>query len=172
MKRNICFLFTFIFLCCSVVFAEGEKNAEYGVIAVAFKNIAKAYISVVDIAKLKKDNIRVLRALDEAAFRKNYGKILKGIKELPPGYRAKYGLTVDMNRDEAARIINSWNKKRLYAMIDDVPAEFVEKYFKEYMQKHKQRSGAKDLLLNVKDFWERIVSNPQRYERQGVKKSN
>lgn len=172
MKRKSCFLFGLIFLCCSAVFAEGDKNAEYGVIAFAFKNIAKAYISVVDIAKLKKDNIRVLKVQDEAVFRENYARVLKGIKELPPEYRAKYGIDDKMNKKEAIKIINSWNKKRLYVMIDDLPQEFIGKYFKQYLQSHKQKTNAKDLLLNVKDFWERIVGKSQSFEQQDVRSNN
>jgi len=172
MKKKICFFFAFIFLSISLVFAEGEKNIEYGFISFTFKNIAKAYISVVDLTKLKKDNIRVLKAQDEAEFRKSYARVLKGINELPPEYKAKYGISDNMNRNEVIKKINSWNKKRLYSMIDDVPPEFIGKYFEEYMRKHKQKTAGKDMLLNVKDFWERIIKSPQTNERQDVKKNN
>lgn len=172
MNKKSIFFCALIFLCYSVVFAEGEKRVEYDVIAFAFKNISKAYIAVVDMAKLKKDNIRSLKAMDEVAFRKKYARILKGINELPQEYRVKYGLSAKMNKNEAVKIINSWNKKRLYAMIDDVPQDVISKYFKEYMQKNKQKVGAKDLLLNIKDFWERIVQSSQSHERQDVRKNN
>jgi len=167
MKKKIILLFMVLFFSCSLAFAEGGKNIEYGVIAFTFRNIAKAYISVADMAKLKKDNIQALKSIDERTFRRRYAKVFKMINELPPEYQAKYGINPNMNKEQAIKRINSWDKKKLCLMIDDVPQDMIGKYFEEYVKNHKE-TGSKDSLLQIKDFWERIARGAQRKPRQSV----
>lgn len=170
MRARIIFLFLFSLLSMGTVFAQEKINIGDKLIGATFKSLAKAYITVVDLKKLKKANIEKIKAMDEEKFEKRYAKVFLVINELPRKVKATYGINETMTKDQVVRKINSWNKKKICGIIDSIPEELIVKYFKEYINKSKQNVKDSNLIEQIRSFWERIIRRAAAFNPGGFGK--
>lgn len=141
------------------VFAEAQNSIEDKIIGSTFKGIAKAYIMVVDLRQFKKEKTALLKKMDEYKFRRRYDRTYEVISELPKELKTTYGISENMNKEQAIKKINSLDKKKIYGIIDGVPDELIAKHFKAYLVRRKQELRSNDIVGQVKDFWDRVIEN-------------
>ena len=170
MRSGVIFIILFILLLRSAVLAEDKISMGDKFIGATFKNLAKAYISVVDLKKLKKTNIEKIKAMDEEKFEKRYAKVFQVISELPKKVRTTYGINETMTKEQVTKKINSWDKKKICGIIDSIPEELIVKYFKEYVNKSKQNVKDSNLIDQVRSFWERIIRRATVFNPGGLGK--
>jgi len=72
--------------------AKDDLSVEDQLVGVMFKNLAKAYVSVSDYERLKKDTILRLKGMEDERFKACYAKSLAVISEFPQEVKIKYGI--------------------------------------------------------------------------------
>lgn len=138
-------------------FAADRAGIEDRAIGSTFKTMAKAFVAMADMDKLKKGNIEKINSMDEEKFNKRYAKVYRVIKELPPDLKSAYGIDEQMTKREVIRQIELSDKKKLYKVIDAVPDEIIARQFKEYLNKKKQGIENSRITGQIKKFWSRVV---------------
>ncbi len=171
MRGRIIVLFLFFLFSRATVLAQEKIYIGDKLIGSTFKSLAKAYITVVDLKKLRKANIEKIKAMDEEKFKKRYAKVYLVINELPRKVKTTYGINETMTKEQVIRKINSWNKKKICGVIDSIPEELIVKYFKEYINKSKQHVKDSSLIEQVRSFWERIIRRSSAFNLRGTRKS-
>lgn len=166
-RNRVIFLVVFFLCLRTTVLAQEKTSIGDKFIGSTFKSLAKAYISVVDLKKLKKTNIEKIKAMDEEKFEKRYAKVFMVISELPKKVRTTYGISEGMTKEQVTRKINSWDKKKICGIIDSIPEELIAKYFKEYVNKSKQNVKDSNLIDQVRSFWERIIRRAAAFNSGG-----
>jgi len=155
-------VFLLLFISLSVVsygFTQDTSSVEDQVIGVIFKNLAKAYITVSDFNRLKKDTIERLKGMDDARFNARYSGKLSVIKEFPQALKVKYGINENMKRRDVIKKLGRWDKKEACRIIDGIPEEIIAKQFKEYTRKRGPEAKKSNLLSQVKSFWGQVKVN-------------
>lgn len=165
MRKSLIFLLIFGLFIQKSAGAQAENSIEDKIIGSAFKNIAKAYIMVVNLKQFKKDKIAMLQRIEADKFRKRYAKTYAVMSELPKELKIAYGIDEKMNKEQAIRKINSLDKKKIYGIIDGVPDALIAKHFKEYLAKRKQTLEGNNIIGLVKDFWERAIDNNKKTKK-------
>ncbi len=127
--------------------------AEDKIIGTAFKALAKAFIAVADISKLKEGNIDKINKMDEAKFKKRYAKVYEVIKDLPPELKTRFNITGLMTKEQVVKNIQSLDKKKLYPVIDSVPDTFIAGHFKRYLNEKKETTQKSNMVQQVNKFW-------------------
>lgn len=141
------------------VFAQEEINAEDKIIGSTFKTLAKAFVAVVDLDKLKASNVNKLGKMDEKKFNRRYIKVYESIKDLPFNLKFSYGITVDMRKEQAIKNIESLDKNKIYAIIDSVPDAFIARQFNRYINEKKQDIKKINLAGEINKLWSKIIEN-------------
>jgi len=138
------------------VFAQEKVSVEDKAVGSIFKGLAKTYVTVTDINKLKKNNIDELNKMDAERFQKRYAGIYAVIKDWPPALKNKYKVTADMTKDQAIKNIESVNKEKICEMIDSTPDTIIAKRFKKYMDENNRGAQKSSLPEQVNRFWNKI----------------
>ena len=141
----------------SCAFAKEKVSIEDMIIGSIFKSLAKAFVAVTDINKLKKDNIDKLNKMDTDKFRRRYAKVFEVIKDLPPELKSKYGVTVHMTKEQTIKNIESFDKETINETIDSIPDTIIVKQFKKYLSEKKQEIQKGKLAEQINKFWNKIV---------------
>lgn len=141
----------------SCAFAQEEVKVEDMIIGSIFKGLAKVYVTVTDMNKLKKDNIDKLNKMDMEKFQKRYAKIYEVIKAWPPTLKSNYRVTEHMTREQAIKNIESFDKKKIYEMIDAIPDTIITKQFKKYLSEEKQEMQKSNLAEQINKFWNKML---------------
>ena len=142
------------------VFAQEKVSGEDKMIGATFKGLAKAYIAVTDIDKLKKDKIDELNTMDTEKFQKRYARIYVIIKDWPSALKSKYTITEAMTKDQAIKNIASLNKAAIYEMIDSTPDAIIAARYRQYLAEGKQEAPGTQktgLAEQVTMVWNRIL---------------
>ncbi len=139
--------------------AKDDLSVEDQLVGVMFKNLAKAYVSVSDYERLKKDTILRLKGMEDERFKACYAKSLAVISEFPQEVKIKYGINENMKRRDAIKKLGKWDKKKVCQIIDSVPEGVIAKHFKEYIRKRDPEVKKSNLLSQVKGFWGRVKGN-------------
>jgi len=145
----------------SYTFAQASVSTEDKIIGSTFKTLAKAYVAIVDINKLKQGNICKLNSMDEEKFQRRYVKIYEVIKDLPPALKARYKISEQMTKQEAIQNIQSLDKKKIYEMIDLIPDTLIAKHFKQYLKNKKQQIQKSDIVEQIKNSWNKIIEKAE-----------
>lgn len=154
MKKGQFILLLILSLCSqSYIFAEEKVGIEDRLIGSTFKTLAKAFVVIADINKLKKDNIDKISKLDKDKFRIRYAKVYKAIKDLPYQLKVDYGISENMTKEQVIRNVRSLDKKRIYEIIDAVPDKIITKQFKQYLYDKKQEIQKSSLVEQINKFW-------------------
>lgn len=138
-------------------FAQERISAQDKVISSTFKTLAKGFVAVADIDKLKASNIKKIDKMDEGKFNKRYAKVYKAIKDLPSNLKISYGITENMTKERAINIIESLNKGKIYEMIDSLPDAFIAERFKQYISEKKQEIQKSNLVVEINKLWSKII---------------
>jgi hypothetical protein len=141
----------------SGLLAQENVSIEDRIIGATFKTLAKAFVAVTDINKLKKDNIDRLKKMDEDKFKRQYAKAYKVIKDLPPEFKVAYGITEHMAKEQAIKDIESLDKKKIYETIDSIPDTIIARQFKQYLSEKKQEMQKSNLVEQINSFWNKII---------------
>lgn len=157
------YFFKIILLCVAAIsiqqpaFAQQKANLEEKVIGSTFKSLAKTFVVVTDINKLKSQNIKKLEKMSEAKFKKQQVKVYPVLEELPLAIKEKYGVREGMDKAQAIKNIESLNKKKIYEIIDNVPDATITRLFKQELDKLKEDIAKSDLAGQIRKFWDKIV---------------
>jgi len=141
----------------SYLFAQEKVGTEDKVIGSTFKILAKAFILMADMDKLKKNNIEKLNKMGEEKFEKRYAKVYEVIKDLPSELKVSHGITEDMSKEQAIKNIASFDKKSIYETIDSVPDKIIATQFRQYLNEKKQEIQKSNLLEQINKFWSKMI---------------
>lgn len=148
------------------VFAQEKVSLEDRLISSTFKTLAKTFVTAVDIKKLKKDNIAKLNKMDKEKFQKRYLKVYEVIKDLPFSLKVRYGVTRQMNKERAIKIVEALDKKKMYEIIDAVPDRVIANQFRQYLSEKKQKIEKSNLLEQINKLWYKMT---EKAEKKGKK---
>ncbi len=126
------------------------------IIGSTFKTLAKAFISTIDIEKLKKGNIDKLNKKDEAKFRKQYAKAYKVLRECLE-ITERYGLKEDLTKQEAIEKIRRIGKKDMLGVLNSIPDTFIAGQFSAYLKEKKQEMEKSNLVAQINHLWAKIT---------------
>jgi len=151
-------LFLTLILCFkTTAFAQEKVVMEDKIIGSTFKALAKAFIVIADINKLKKNGIDKLNKMDEEKFQRRYAKVYEVIKDLPFRLKVSYGVTEHMTKEQAIKNIESLDKKKIYEIIDLVPDTIIANNFKQYLNKRKQVTQKSNIVEQINKFWNKML---------------
>lgn len=126
------------------------------IIGSTFKTLAKAFVVTANIDKLKKDNIEKLKKKNNDKFRAQYVNFFNILKD-SSSFNTRYGLTENMTKDEAIEKIKSLDKKKIYAVIDDIPNTVIADQFRLYLEQKKQQIQKSNMVVQIRKTWDRII---------------
>ena len=138
-------------------FPEQKVNLDDKLISATFKSLAKTFVAVTDIDKLKKNNIKKLNKMSDVKFKKQQAKAYPVLKELPLALKDEYGVQEEMSKAQVIKNIESLDKKKMYAIIDSVPDAVISRLFKQELNKAKLEMFKSDPLGQIKKFWEKTI---------------
>ncbi len=141
----------------NIAFAENQPALQDRIISSTFKSLAKAFVAVADIDKIKRDGIAKVNKMSDEKFRKKYSKVYGVIKDLPAGLKASYGITPEMTRDQAIKNMHSLDKQKIYAVIDLIPDSFIADQFRRYLAEKKEEMQKSNLIQQINRIWSRII---------------
>jgi len=146
---NLCFQ--------SFIFAQEQVSVEDRIAGSTFKTLAKAFVVIVDINKLKKNNIDKLNKMNEDKFKKRYAGVYKIIKYLPAELKVRYGIIEGITKEQVIKNIESLDKKKIYEMIDSIPDAIIANQFKLYLSEKKQAIQKSNAVEQINKFWNKII---------------
>lgn len=161
--RKVLFLPVLILFLPGYVLAQNNSGVQDKLIGSTFKILAKSFVAVTDIDKLKEENIRKINKMDNDKFNKRYAKAYEVIKALPADIRVAYGIKEGMNKEAATGTIKLLNKDKIYKIIDTIPDKFIADQFRVYLSKKKQEIKNSNLVVQINMFWSNMM--------KGLKKS-
>jgi hypothetical protein len=101
--------------------------------------LAKGFIAVVDVEKLKQNSVARINKMDEERFYARYMDFYEHLYDQPL-FSETYGLREDLSREEAVEKIKTLDKPRMYAIIDSLPDVVINNEFKRYLFKNKKQA--------------------------------
>lgn len=137
--------------------AKEEISLEDKIIGSTFKTLAKAFVALNDIGKLKKENIDKINKMDEDKFKKRYSQVYKVIKNLPDNLKSAFKISVQMSKEEVIKNMESLDKQKLYKVIDSIPDTFIASQFKRYLNDKKQELQKSNVVEQISKFWDKIM---------------
>jgi hypothetical protein len=139
------------------VFAEERAKAQDKIIGSMFKGLAKAYVAVTDLDKLKKNNIEELNQMDMGIYKYRYGRIYEVVKDWPLALKNNYKITEQMTREQAIKNIESVDKKKIYEMIDATSDTAIVEQFKKFLNLEGQETQKRSLPEKINRVWNKIL---------------
>jgi hypothetical protein len=170
MRKNFSFLLCFSLTAISLVFGSSlsfakakngpavtEKQPAWQdrAIGAAFKTLSKALISATDLEKLKQENIKKIKGMDEEKFRSRYSDYFNIINQAPL-LQSKYRLSKDMTRQQAIERLKGLDKKELCDMVDSVPDSVIAQEFNKNVEKYKSKVENQDFSQKIDYIWGRV----------------
>jgi len=146
-------LAVFILIFPSSVFADSNTGTQDKLIGSAFKVLARGFVAVTDMDKLKEENARKIEKMDEGKFHKRYAKIYKVIKGLPLAVRSTYGISENMSKEDAIMNIKLMDKDKAYEVIDAVPDKLIADEFRAYLRNKKEQVKNSNIVVQINGFW-------------------
>jgi len=141
----------------SYALAPQEVNFTERIVGTAFKNLAKAFVLVADLNKLKENNIAKLKRMDQDKFRKRYAEVYRVIKYLPDKIKHSYRITEAMTINEAIADIGLLDEKRIYEIIDSIPDAAIAGQFRQYLEARKHQLQGSNLNEQIGKIWNAII---------------
>ncbi len=137
--------------------AQETAGVSDKIIGSTFKTMAKAYVAVADVNKLKKDNVEKISGMEESKFERRYAKAYVNMKDLPDNLKSKYGITERMTKAQAIKSIEKLDKKNIGLAIDCIPDAVIARQFKEYLRGEKHEAQKGDIIQRINALWNRMV---------------
>ena len=139
------------------VFAQERAKAQDKIIGSMFKGLAKAYVTVTDLDKLKKNNIEELNQMDMERFKNRYARIYEVIKDWPDALKSNYKVAEQMTKEQAIKNIESIDKGKIYEMIDATSDTVIVEQFKKYLNAEGQEAQKSSLPEKINKVWDKIL---------------
>jgi len=170
MKKNSVFTLLILSAAVSVIFLKAASFAQAQkapvkpqqkatwdekAIGSTFKTLGKALISATDLEKLKQENIKKIKAMDDERFRNRYSDYFNIIKQAPL-LQSKYKLSPNMTKHQAMEKLKTLNKKEFCGIVDSIPDAVIAMEFKKYVEKHKAKIENIDFSQKVNFVWNSI----------------
>lgn len=137
-------------------FATEQVSLQDKAIGSAFKTLAKGFVVIADINKIKKDNISKINKLKPGKYKRKYAEVYEVIKELPSELKIKYGIIQDMSKEQLIKEIEALDKKKIYKLIEAIPDTFIAKEFNIYLNEKKQGAQKNDLIKEINELWSKM----------------
>ena len=138
-----------------------EASLLDNIIASSFKTLAKTFVFAMDVNKVKKNNLKKLKKMDEEKFSRQYAKVYNTLKDYP-SFVNSYGLRQGLTRVEAIEKIRRLDKKKMYEMANAIPNQLIVSQFRAYMLTKKEGLQKSDIPGQIKRFWNKMVSKAYR----------
>ena len=157
MINKITTLLFFLLVLCfqKPVFADNTPGWEVATIGITFKTMAKSYIAVSDINKLKKNGIDKLIKISDEKFKKQYAEVYPSLVELPQPIKTKYGFSEKMTKKQAIKSLASLDKKQVYEIIESVPNSAIAEQFNRYYSGQSKPAGS--LTSRISELWKKLI---------------
>ena len=139
-------------------FAQENISTADRIIGSTFKVLAKGFVEIADINKLK-NNIDRINKMSEDKFKKRYTEAYKVIKDLPPELKLRYGITEATTKEQIIKDIDSLDKSKIYEIIDSIPDEIIAKQFKQYLSEKKEEIQKSNIVEQINKFWNKMINN-------------
>ena len=100
-----------------------------------FRSLAKAFVAVADIEKLKRDTMHKIEAMDKNAYRRYYADIYEHTSGW--GYLAEhFSVRKDMPKGELLTQIKNLDKNKLFSLVDSIPDEVIVRAYRRYARSY------------------------------------
>ncbi len=139
------------------VFPQEQASMEDRLISSTFKTLAKTFVLMTDIDKLKEDNIDKIVRMDKDKFQKRYARIYEIIKDLPYNLRSRYAITEKMTKWQAIKDVESLDKGKIYEIIDLVPDKIIADQFRLRLRHRKQNVQKDNLITQINHYWNDLM---------------
>ncbi|MFH1691069.1 MAG: hypothetical protein ABIC68_00655 [Candidatus Omnitrophota bacterium] len=127
------------------------------IIGTTFKMLAKSFVRVMDIEKLKRNNIAKIEKMNEGKFEKRRAKIYSFTKDLPPDIRERFAISQDVSRQEVVAQIRMMDKRAIYEIINKMPDQVIAGYFRQEISKGKESLAKSSAVGQIKKFWSKVT---------------
>ncbi len=161
--RGFIFLFLTPIFFLSPLFAQEKPSLSDLFISAAIKTMARTFVALEDIDKLKQDNIADLSRMEDLRFQKRYAKAYAVLKDLPENTRSKYNIRYDITKEEAIKQLENLDKKKIYKVIDELPDYLVAREFRLYVSRHTREFQEHNILEQINIFWSRVTLRKQNH---------
>lgn len=138
--------------------AISKPSVSDKIIGATFKMLAKSFVRVMDIEKLKKNNIAKIEKMNEGKFEKRRSKIYSFTKNLPENIRKSYAITPDVSRQEVITQIKLMDKRAFYEIIDKVPDQVIAGYFRQEILEGKEKLAKSNTVEEIRKFWSKVTN--------------
>jgi len=120
--------------------ARPRETLKEKLIGTIVKTFAKSYVATHSLERFKEKNIKKLAKMDEAKFKRVYGKIYKeNLVDLPAHIKDLWGVEENMTREKAIARMNAFKtKKEIYKIINSVPNKMIAQHFKQHKDDFKK----------------------------------
>jgi len=135
-----------------------EATLEDKVISSTLKNLAKAFVMVIDLRSLKVTYIKKLEKMDDSKFLKKYAKTYPYIMNLPDYIKMRYGVANEMTREQAVENLKTIDKDEMYELIECIPDAVVADNFRSYFKKDAGSDGSKSSVQDIGQSWKQMTS--------------
>lgn len=129
------------------------------VIGSTFKTLAKTFVVMSDIDKIKKSNLARLNKMKPDKFKKQYAKAYVALRDLPDDIKATYKITEDMSKEQAIINSESLDKQKIYEIIDAIPDAVISGEFKKYLSSRGEEVRNSGLVEQVTKFWNKSTAS-------------
>jgi hypothetical protein len=122
------------------------------IVGSTMKILAKAYVTTVNLPRLKAKHIERISKMDEQSFRVSYARTLGVIRESPL-LKSKFGLNENMGRAEAMERLQAIDKNTLCRMIDAVPDTVISARFRSFASRRDDAMRGMETPKKIETGW-------------------
>jgi hypothetical protein len=123
------------------------------IISATFKSLARGFVAVVDLDRLKKDDIALINKMRPDKFQKQYAKVYAVLKDMPEQMRQEYKISADMSREQIIKNIESLDKPKMYAVVDAIPDALIADTFRQYLEQSKEEIQKSNAAGQIQRLW-------------------
>lgn len=161
LNLTIVFLFQ-LFAFSTITFAqECKKNDEAfmdKVIGSTFRGLARTFVAMTDINKLRDNSITKVEKMSDGKFNKKYAKAYDILKDLPEDIKLQYAITEQMTRQQAIANMKNLNKKEMYKLINAIPNNLIANaFYSNFKQENNVTVKKETMVERVENAWQSMM---------------
>ena len=155
LKRRI-----LIIILCLIISAPlyADLSKQDKLISLSFKNLAKTYLSKINLEALKAKHIEKIKQMNDTKFRVEFNQFYPYLNDLPPSIKTKHAISKTMTRQQCIEHIQSLEQKDIYELIENIPHTSIIKAFQDYLDKSNGKSPQENIFGQVHSLWEKIIT--------------
>lgn len=162
MKKIFIFLILQSFLLSIGTISFATPTATEALVIGTVKNLAKIYISTIDIEKMRKRGLEELNAITDKEFNKEYAKVFIYVDEIPKYYVKHYGITKNLTKQKTITLIKKLSKKDLTLMVKNTPDKIIIDLIYDYLDEEGIDHSDGLSLGIIQTSWTRITEKINR----------